>query len=477
MRELREFYIGGRWVAAKSTAEHVMIDPSTEQVTGTISLASGLDVDAAVAAANAAFPAWSATGPGERIAIVERMQEIYARRSEEMALAICEEMGAPIELARTRQAPAASRHMKNFLAAMTDFEFVRPLGPHAPDDRILMEPIGVVGMITPWNWPMSQVALKVVPALLAGCTMVLKPSEYAPLSSALLAEFIDEAGVPPGVFNLVQGDGAMAGARLVEHPDVTMISFTGSTRAGASVLKGSADTFKRVALELGGKGANLVFADAGAEAVERGVRACFINSGQSCNAPTRMLVESSVYEDAVEKARRIAETVRVGPSHEEGAHIGPVVNGRQYERVQSLIETGMNEGARLVAGGPGRPAGLNRGFFVQPTIFADVTNDMTIAREEIFGPVLSIIPFEDEEDALQIANDTPYGLTNYVQSADGERRNRMARGLRSGMVEMNGQPRGAGSPFGGVRHSGGAREGGTWGLEEYLVVKSVSGWG
>lgn len=477
MHELREFYVGGRWVAAQSGAEHVMVDPSSEKPCGIVALGDARDVDAAVAAAAAAFPAWASTDPRERIAAVERMQVAYATHAEAMARAISEEMGAPIDLARTRQAPAAQRHMKNFLAAMEEFEFVRPLGPHAPDDRILMEPIGVVGMITPWNWPMSQVALKVVPALLAGCTMVLKPSEFAPLSSALLARIIDEAQVPAGVFNLVQGDGATAGRRLVEHPDVTMISFTGSTRAGASVLKGSADTFKRVALELGGKGANLVFADADAGAVERGVRACFLNSGQSCNAPTRMLVEQSVYEEAVEKARAAAETVAVGPSHEEGEHIGPVVNGRQHDRIQSLIEAGMKEGARLVAGGPGRPSGLNRGFFVRPTVFADVSNDMAIAREEIFGPVLSMIPFRDEEEAVAIANDTPYGLTNYVQSRDGARRIRLARRLRSGMVEMNGQPRGAGSPFGGVRHSGGAREGGVWGLEEYLVVKSVSGWG
>ena len=477
MRELREFYIGGRWVAANSKAEHVLVDPSTEHPGGVVALGDERDVNAAVAAATAAFPAWSATDPGERIAVIERMHEIYARRGEDMARAISAEMGAPIELARTRQAPAALRHMKNFLMAMEDFEFVRPLGPHAPDDRILMQPIGVVGMITPWNWPMSQVALKVVPALLAGCTMVLKPSEFAPLSSALLAEIIDEAAVPAGVFNLVQGDGATAGARLVEHPDIAMISFTGSTRAGASVLRGSAETFKRVALELGGKGANLVFADADEDAVERGVRACFMNSGQSCNAPTRMLVERTVYEDAVEKARQVAGSVGVGPSGEEGPHIGPVVSARQYERVQSLIETGIAEGARLVAGGPGRPSDFNRGFYVRPTVFADVTNEMTIAREEIFGPVLSIIPFEDEEDAVRIANDTPYGLTNYVQSGDGERLNRLARRLRSGMVEMNGQPRGAGSPFGGVGHSGGGREGGVWGLEEYLVVKSVSGWG
>ncbi|MFZ2099717.1 MAG: aldehyde dehydrogenase family protein [Oricola sp.] len=477
MRELREFYIGGSWVAAQSGAEHVMVNPSTEQQSGILALGSARDVDAAVAAASEAFPAWSVTDPRMRIAVIERMREIYARRGEEMARAISEEMGAPIDLARTRQAPAALRHMTNFLEAMKRYSFVRPLGAHAPNDRILMEPIGVVGLITPWNWPMSQVALKVVPALLAGCTMVLKPSEFAPLSSLLLAEFIDEAGVPAGVFNLVHGDGKTAGARLVEHPDVAMISFTGSTRAGASVSKGAADTFKRVALELGGKGANVVFADADADAVERGVRACFTNSGQSCNAPTRMLVERSAYADAIEKARAVAATVAVGPSHEEGEHIGPVVNGRQYERVQSLIETGMKEGARLVAGGPGRPSGFNRGFFVQPTVFADVTNDMTIAREEIFGPVLSIIPFEDEEDAVRIANDTPYGLTNYVQSGDGERRIRLAKRLRSGMVEMNGQPRGAGSPFGGVGQSGGAREGGVWGLEEFMVVKSVSGWG
>nr|WP_210326041.1 aldehyde dehydrogenase family protein [Oricola nitratireducens] len=474
---MREFYIGGRWIAANSKAENVLVDPSTEHPWGVVALGDERDVNAAVAAATAAFPVWSATDPGERVAVIERMHEIYARRGEDMARAISAEMGAPIELARTRQAPAALRHMKNFLMAMEDFEFVRPLGPHAPDDRILMQPIGVVGMITPWNWPMSQVALKVVPALLTGCTMVLKPSEFAPLSSALLAEIIDEAGVPAGVFNLVQGDGATAGARLVEHPDIAMISFTGSTRAGASVLRGSAETFKRVALELGGKGANLVFADADEDAVERGVRACFMNSGQSCNAPTRMLVERTVYEDAVEKARQVAGSVCVGPSGEEGPHIGPVVSARQYERVQSLIETGIAEGARLVAGGPGRPSDFNCGFYVKPTVFADVTNDMTIAREEIFGPVLSIIPFEDEEDAVRIANDTPYGLTNYVQSGDGERRNRLARRLRSGMVEMNGQPRGAGSPFGGVGHSGGGREGGVPGLEEYLVVKSVSGWG
>ncbi|MCC2613574.1 aldehyde dehydrogenase family protein [Neorhizobium petrolearium] len=476
MRKLREFYIGGRWVPALSTAGHTLIDSTTEQPFDTVALGGRNDVDAAVMAAKLAFPAWAASEPGERMALIRRIREIYSERVEDMARAISQEMAAPIELARTRQAPAALRHMTNFLAVMEHFEFVRQLGPHAPDDRILMEPIGVVGMITPWNWPMSQVALKVVPALLAGCTMVLKPSELAPLSSVLLAEIIHEAGAPAGVFNLIQGDGLTAGARLVEHPDVAMISFTGSTRAGASIMKGAADTFKRVALELGGKGANLIFADAEEDAVERGVRQCFINSGQNCNAPTRMLVERSIYDEAVEKARTAAQSIAVGPSSAEGAHMGPVISERQFDRVQSLIETGIREGARLVAGGIGRPAGFNRGFFVQPTVFADVSNDMMIAREEIFGPVLSILPFSDEEDAVAIANDTPYGLTNYVQSSDGARRNRLARRLQSGMVEMNGQPRGAGSPFGGVRHSGGAREGGVWGLEEYMVVKSVSGW-
>ena len=476
MRELRKFYIGGQWVLARSGMTHTMINPSTEQPIGTVALAGAGDVDAAVAAAHAAFPGWAATDPADRIALIERMQVIYAARSEEMAKAISDEMGAPMELARTRQAPAALRHMTNFLEAMKHFEPVRPLGPHAPGDRILLEPIGAVGLITPWNWPMSQVALKVIPALLAGCTMVLKPSEFAPLSSQLLAEIIDEAGAPAGVFNLVQGDGQTAGARLVAHPDVTMISFTGSTRAGRSVIIGAAGNFKRVALELGGKGANLIFADADDQAVERGVRQCFMNSGQSCNAPTRMLVERPAYAQAVETARQVAEATMVGLSSDEGGHIGPVVSARQYEQIQALIEAGIGEGARLVAGGCGRPAGFNSGYFVRPTVFADVSNEMRIAREEIFGPVLSIIPFEDEEDAVRIANDTPYGLTNYVQSGDGERRKRMARRLQSGMVEMNGQPRGAGSPFGGVRHSGGAREGGIWGLEEFMVVKSVSGW-
>jgi aldehyde dehydrogenase (NAD+) len=477
VQELSEFYIDGQWVKSASGDRHALIDPSTEEQIGTVALGTVGDVDAAVAAASSAFPGWAFSDLADRVAAVERLRHAYEARLEDMAQAISREMGAPIDLARQRQAPAALRHIDTYLAAIESFSFERMLSPHAPHDRILMEPIGVVGMVTPWNWPMSQIALKVVPALLVGCTMVLKPSEYAPFSSALLAEIVDAAKIPAGVFNLVHGDGMTAGTRLVEHPDVAMISFTGSTRAGAAIVKRAADTFKRVGLELGGKGANLIFPDADADAVARGVKTCFINSGQNCNAPTRMLVQRAVYDEAVEQAREAAESLAVGPSNQEGGHMGPVVSARQYERIQSYIEEGVAEGARLVAGGSGRPAGFNRGFFVQPTVFADVTSDMTIAREEIFGPVLSIMPFDDEEEALSIANDTPYGLTNYVQSADGARRNRMARRLRSGMVEMNGQPRAAGSPFGGVGHSGLAREGGVFGLEEFLVIKSVSGWG
>jgi aldehyde dehydrogenase (NAD+) len=333
-----------------------------------------------------------------------------------------------------------------------------------------------VGLITPWNWPMNQVTLKVIPALIAGCTMVLKPSEEAPLSSLLFAEFVHQAGVPAGVFNLVNGDGLGVGTQLSAHPDVEMISFTGSTRAGKAISKTAAETLKRVSLELGGKGANLVFADADDKAVERGVRHCMANSGQSCNAPTRMLVERPAYDRAVAIAAEVAAGIRVASAHEPGRHIGPVINAAQFDKIQGLIETGIKQGARLVAGGLGRPEGLNKGFFARPTVFADCTPEMTVMREEIFGPVLSIMPFDSEEEAVAIANATPYGLTNYVQSQDGPRRNRLARLLRSGMLEMNGKSRGAGAPFGGVRASGRAREGGRWGIEDFCEVKSISDW-
>ena len=476
MIEKRDFYINGAWVPPLVANDCPVIDPSTEDVCAVISLGSAADADAAVAAAKAAFPAWAATPPAERLALVERFLAIYESRLDDMARAISLEMGAPIDMARASQATSGNWHIRNFITAFKSMEFIRPLGPHAPNDRIALEPIGVVGLITPWNWPMNQVSLKVTPALLAGCTMVLKPSEEAPLSSLLWAEMMHEAGFPPGVFNLVNGDGAGVGARLSRHPDVEMISFTGSTRAGKAISLAAAETLKRVTLELGGKGANLIFADADDKAVERGVRHMFNNSGQSCNAPSRMLVERPVYDRAVEIARSVAEGTRVGPASEPGRHIGPVVNKRQWDQIQGYIAKGIEEGARLVAGGLGLPDGMNKGFYVRPTVFADVKPGMTIEREEIFGPVLAMIPFDTEAEAVAIANDTPYGLTNYVQSQDGARRNRLARQLRSGMVEMNGQSRGAGSPFGGVKMSGRAREGGHWGIEEFLEVKAISGW-
>ncbi|MDX8350395.1 aldehyde dehydrogenase family protein [Cognatiyoonia sp. IB215446] len=476
MIENRNFYINGRWVPPVQARDYQVTDPSTEEPCAMISLGDQADTDAAVAAASAAFPAWAATPPAKRAQYVKAILTQYEARVEEMAEAISLEMGAPIDMARSSQAPCLPWHLEGFLEAFDEVEWIRELGPHAPNDRIAMEPIGVVGLITPWNWPMNQVTLKVIPALLAGCTMVLKPSEEAPLSSLMFAEFVHDAGVPAGVFNLVNGDGVGVGSQLSRHEDVAMISFTGSTRAGKAISTAAAETLKRVTLELGGKGANVVFADADEKAVKRGVLHCMNNSGQSCNAPTRMLVERPIYDQAVETAAEVASNMGVGPASEPGRHIGPVVNRSQWEKIQDMIQVGIDEGARLVAGGPGLPEGVNRGFFVRPTVFADVNNDMRIAREEIFGPVLSIIPFETEEEAVEIANDTPYGLTNYVQSEDGEKRNRMARALRSGMVEMNGQPRAQGSPFGGVKMSGRAREGGVWGIEEFLEAKAISGW-
>ena len=476
MQKALNFYIDGKWVAPLDGTEFEVIDPSNEEAFAVISLGGDADTDAAVAAASAAFEAWSQTSKQERLELIEKLADVYERRSDEMGAAISREMGAPISMAKTAQAGSGSGHIRNFIRAFKRFEFDRMLGEHAPNDRILYEPIGVCGLITPWNWPMNQVTLKVIPALAAGCTMVLKPSEIAPMSSMLFAEIVDEAGIPAGVFNLVNGDGPGVGTRLSGHPDVNMISFTGSARAGTAISKNAADTIKRVSLELGGKGANIIFADADEKAVKRGAIHCFNNTGQSCNAPTRMLVERSAYDSAVETAARTAESTAIDMASKEGRHIGPLVSQAQFDKVQGLIETGIKEGARLVAGGPGRPEGFNRGYFVRPTVFADVNNEMTIAREEIFGPVLSIIPFDDEEEAIRIANDTDYGLTNYVQTTDGDKANRVARRLRSGMVEMNGQSRGAGAPFGGYKQSGNGREGGEWGLEDFLEVKSVSGW-
>jgi aldehyde dehydrogenase (NAD+) len=476
MIEHRDFYINGAWVAPAKDCDHPVIDPSTEDVCAIISLGDQADTDAAVAAASAALPAWSATPPAQRKAYVQAILAQYNARAEEMAQAISLEMGAPIDMSRADQAPCLPWHLENFLTAFDHIEWIKPLRADTPNDRIALEPIGVVGLITPWNWPMNQVTLKVIPALLAGCTIVLKPSEEAPLSSLLFAQFVHDAGVPAGVFNLVNGDGMGVGSQLSRHPDVEMISFTGSTRAGKAISLAAAETLKRVTLELGGKGANVIFADADANAVKRGVTHCMYNSGQSCNAPTRMLVERSIYDQAVATAAEIANGIKVGHSASAGKHIGPVVNRSQWEKIQAMIQVGIDEGARLVAGGLGLPEGLNRGFFVRPTVFADVHNQMRIAREEIFGPVLSIIPFDTEAEAIAIANDTPYGLTNYVQSADGARRNRLARVLRAGMIEMNGKSRAAGAPFGGVKMSGRAREGGVWGIEEFLEIKAISGW-
>lgn len=453
-----------------------MIDPSTEDACAIISLGAEADTNAAVAAAKAALPGWMATPPAERIAMVEKLLEVYKTREADLADVTSMEMGAPIDMARRQQVPSGTWHLEGFLEAAREFEFDRPLGDHAPNDRLIYEAVGVAALITPWNWPQNQITLKVGAAAIAGCTMVLKPSEQSPLNAMVFAECMDEAGFPPGVFNLVNGNGMGVGTQLSGHPDVDMVSFTGSTRAGTAISKNAAETLKKVHLELGGKGANVIFADADEKAVKRGVLHMMNNTGQSCNAPSRMMVQSDIYDQAVETAAEVAAKVTVGSAHDEGRHIGPVVNELQWNKIQNLIQAGIDEGATLVAGGVGRPDGLNKGYFVKPTVFADVTNDMTIAREEIFGPVLSIMKFETEEEAVEVANDTPYGLTNYVQTQDTDRANRMARVLRSGMVEMNGTSRAAGSPFGGMKQSGNGREGGVYGLEDFLEVKAVSGW-
>ncbi|WP_299285452.1 aldehyde dehydrogenase family protein [uncultured Tateyamaria sp.] len=476
MLEKRDFYINGQWVAPQNGKDHHVIDPSTEEPAAVISLGGAEDAEAAIAAAKAAFPAWMATPVAERIALVEKLISVYEARAEDLAGAMSAEMGAPIDMSRSQQVGAGTWHLKNFIDAAKGFDFNHALGDHAPNDRIIHEPVGVAALITPWNWPMNQITLKVGAAAIAGCTMVLKPSEESPLNAIIFAEMMHEAGFPPGVFNMVNGDGPGVGTTLSGHPDVDMVSFTGSSRAGRLISKNAAETLKRVHLELGGKGANLIFEDADEKAVKRGVLHIMNNTGQSCNAPSRMLVQRAKYEAAVQEAAEVAGKVTVGPASEAGRHIGPVVNEVQWNKIQDLIQKGIDEGAKLVAGGTGRPEGFNKGFYVRPTVFADVNNDMTIAREEIFGPVLSIIPFDTEEEAVEIANDTPYGLTNYVQTQDGARLNRMATRLRSGMVEMNGTSRAAGSPFGGMKQSGNGREGGIWGIEDFLEVKSVSGW-
>jgi len=476
MENKKNFYIDGKWVTPKSKEEIKVINPATEEDCAVISLGNKEDINDAVSAAKKAYESWSFSSKDERLKLLEKLYENYKKRWSDIAEAITTEMGAPKDFATKLQAGTGAAHLKSFIRYLKNFEFEKPLGNHAPNQRLIYEPKGVCALITPWNWPMNQVCLKVMPAIASGCTMVLKPSELAPLSSMILAELIDETKFPSGVFNLVNGDGATTGDALTSHPDVNMISFTGSTRAGALISQNAAKDFKRVSLELGGKGANIIFKDADPKAIERGALRCFRNSGQSCNAPTRMLVEKSMYNEAVEKLRAYAENFEVDDPKKEGDHIGPVISETQYNKIQTLIKKGIEEGAKLIAGGPGKPKGLEKGYFVKPTVFADVNNKMEIARTEIFGPVLSVMPFETEEQAIEIANDTPYGLTNYIQTQDPEKVKRVSRKLRSGMVDVNGAGIAVDAPFGGFKHSGIGREAGQHGLEEFLEVKAVGGW-
>ena len=476
MLDKRKFYIDGQWVDSIDGTDFEIVDPSTEGVVGHISLGGQRDTDRAVAAAKRAFQSWQLTSKEERLDLCHKIRDIYESRSEDMAQAIATEMGAPIDMARQQQVGAGTWHMDGFFAAAKNWQPIAPLGDHAPNDRILHDPIGVCALITPWNWPMNQIVLKVFPALIAGNTMVLKPSEIAPLSGHLWAEIMDAAGVPAGVFNLINGDGSGVGTQLCVHQDVHMVSFTGSTRAGIAISKNSAETLKRVSLELGGKGANILFDDARDNAAKWSAMRVFNNSGQSCNAPTRLLVERSRYDRTVAEVQAVAENLAVKSAHEPGKHIGPVVSKAQFDKIQSLIQVGIDEGATLIAGGTGRPDGHDHGYFVRPTIFADVDNDATISREEIFGPVFCLIPFDTEDEAIQIANDTSYGLTNFIQTEDQEKLQRVSRRLRSGMVENNGIGRGMGSPFGGMKGSGNGREGGLWGIEDFCEVKAVSNW-
>tara|TARA_B100001173_G_scaffold223906_1_gene194017 strand:- start:432 stop:1865 length:1434 start_codon:yes stop_codon:yes gene_type:complete len=476
MENKKNFYIGGKWVTPNSKEEIKVINPATEEECAVISLGNKEDIDMAVKAAKKAYSSWAFSLKEERVKLLEKLYENYKKRWADIAEAITTEMGAPKDFATKLQAGTGAAHLKSFIRYLKNFEFEKPLGEHAPNQRLIYEPKGVCALITPWNWPMNQVCLKVMPAIASGCTMILKPSELAPLSSIILAELIDDTKFPAGVFNLVNGDGAKTGDALTSHPDINMISFTGSTRAGALISQNAAKDFKRVSLELGGKGANIIFKDADPGAIERGALRCFRNSGQSCNAPTRMLVEKSMYKEAIERLKKYTENFEVGDPKKEGEHIGPVISETQYNKIQTLIKKGIDEGAQLVAGGPGKPEGLDKGYFVKPTVFADVNNNMEVARTEIFGPVLSVMPFETEEEAIEIANDTPYGLTNYIQTQDPEKVKRVARKLRSGMVDVNGAGIAVDAPFGGFKHSGIGREAGEHGLEEFLEVKSVGGW-
>ena len=476
MLNKKNFYINGKWVKPDSEEEIKVINPANEDVCTLITLGNKKDVDTAVSAAKEAFKLWGYSSKEVRIDYLEKLYTLYKQRWDDFTNSIVLEMGAPKEFASKLQVGAGAAHIKSFIKYLKEFNFDKPLNDHLTNQRIIYEPKGVCALITPWNWPMNQVCLKVIPALASGCTMVLKPSEIAPLSSMILAEIIDEANFPKGVFNLVNGDGATTGEELTRHPNIDMISFTGSTRAGALISQNAAKDFKRISLELGGKGANIIFKDAKPDAVEKGASRCFKNSGQSCNAPTRMLVEKTIYNETIERVKKFTLNLKVDHPSKEGNHIGPVVSDQQFKKVQILIQKGLDEGAKLIAGGTGKPEGFQKGYYVKPTVFADVNNKMEIARTEIFGPVLSIIPFENEEEAIEIANDTDYGLANYVQTQDKEKANRVARKLRSGMVDINGAGLAVDSPFGGFKHSGIGREAGKEGLLEFLEVKSVGGW-
>jgi aldehyde dehydrogenase (NAD+) len=473
MHDMLKFYIDGKWVDPVSANPVDVINPATEEPCGRISLGSAADVDRAVAAAKRAAAGYAATTRDERIELLENVLAEFAKRHDDIATAIMDEMGAPWGLAKGAQAGSGPQHIKAAIRALRTFEFEE----RNRTTLIVKEPIGVCALITPWNWPVNQVACKVAPALAAGCTMVLKPSEIAPFDAMIFAEVLDAAGVPAGVFNLVNGDGPGVGTALAQHPDVAMVSFTGSTRAGVLVAQNAAPTVKRVAQELGGKSANILLDDADfAKAVRGGAEECFDNTGQSCNAPTRMLVPRDRMQEAASIAADVANSVRVGDPRADGIEVGPLVSAQQWDRVQGLIQQGIDEGATLVAGGTGRPDGLEKGFFARPTVFADVNNGMTIAREEIFGPVLSIIPYDSEDEAVEIANDTPYGLSGYVSSGSLERARRIAARLHTGMVHINGAHLDSMAPFGGYKQSGNGREWGGYGIEEFLEVKSIFGY-
>ena len=475
MLNKRNFYINGKWTKPSKLNDFEVINPSNEEAFAVISLGSKEDTNLAVKAAKNAFVHWKKTSKEERIKLLEKLLKVYKKKFNEIAEAMSVEMGAPIDYAISTHAASGQSHLEDFILRLKNFNFEKNFESKS-NNQISYEPIGVCGLITPWNWPINQIALKVIPAFATGCTMILKPSEIAPISAMIFAEMVDEAGFPDGVFNLVNGDGNGVGTDISNHPDIDMISFTGSTRAGKLISKNAADTIKRVCLELGGKGGNIVFADSYPNAVRDGIRNVMSNSGQSCDAPTRMLVEKSIYERAVKEAVEEANNIKVDLASKKGDHIGPVVSKVQYEKIINLIKNGINEGATLAAGGPNLPEGLSKGYFIKPTIFTDVTNDMQIAKKEIFGPVLSIIPFETEKEAITITNDTEYGLGNYLQTEDKEKAKRVAKELRSGIVYINGKAADSGTPFGGYRQSGNGREGGTWGLEEYLEVKTITGW-